>query len=44
MGVFFDERADERQREALQMTFGGRAGGFPAVFAELIGISHGWLC
>jgi hypothetical protein len=44
MGGFFDERADEGQREALQMTFGGRAGGFPAVFAELIGISHGWLC
>ncbi len=23
MGIFFDERADERQREALQMIFGG---------------------
>jgi hypothetical protein len=36
MGLFFDERADERQREALQMIFSGQAGGFPADFAELI--------
>jgi hypothetical protein len=34
-GFFIDERADERQREALQMIFGGRAGGFPAEFAKL---------
>ena len=27
-GLFFDERADERQREALQMIFGGQAGGW----------------
>src|SRR3954453_12912739 len=32
MGLFFDEQADERQREALQMLFGGQAGGFPADF------------
>ena len=30
MGFFLDERADKRQRKALQMIFGGRAGGFPA--------------
>jgi hypothetical protein len=37
MGIFLDERADERQREALQMIFGGRAGGWPGVFANFIG-------
>jgi hypothetical protein len=36
MGFFIDERADEPQREALQAIFGGRAGGWPASFAELI--------
>jgi hypothetical protein len=41
MGVFFDERADERQREGLKMVFGGHAGGFPAVFADLIGEMRG---
>ena len=41
MGVFLDERADQRQREALETIFGGRAGGFPAVFAELIGEMRG---
>jgi hypothetical protein len=28
LGFFFDERADKEQRNALQMTFSGRAGGF----------------
>lgn len=41
MGVFFDERADERQREALEAIFTGRAGGWPAKFAELIGEVRG---
>ncbi len=41
MGVFFDERADERQREALQMIFTGQAGGWPAQFGELIGEMRG---
>ena len=41
MGMFMDERADESQREALQMIFGGQAGGFPAQFAELIGEMRG---
>ena len=36
MGLFIDERADERQREALQQIFSGQAGGFPADFAALI--------
>ncbi len=36
MGIFIDERADPRQREALQMIFGGRVGGWPGLFANLI--------
>jgi hypothetical protein len=36
MGFFIDERADERQRGALQAIFGGEAGGWPGGFAELI--------
>jgi hypothetical protein len=35
-GFFLDERADERQRDALQIIFGGNAGGWPAGFAELM--------
>jgi hypothetical protein len=41
MGLFMDERANGPQREALQMVFGGRAGGFPADFAKLIGEMRG---
>src|SRR5205823_4643979 len=41
MGMFIDERADERQREALQMIWSGQAGGFPAIFADLIGEMRG---
>ncbi len=41
MGLFMDERADERQREALQMIFGGQAGGWPGEFAEIIGEFRG---
>jgi hypothetical protein len=36
IGLFFDEKADSRQREALQMIFSGKAGGFMAEFAKLI--------
>ena len=36
MGFFIDERANERQRGALQMIFGGQAGGWPASFAALV--------
>lgn len=37
LGIFLDERADARQREALQMIFGGQAGGWPARFNEIFG-------
>jgi hypothetical protein len=36
MGFFIDERADDAQREAIQIIFGGDAGGWPAGFAQLI--------
>ena len=36
MGIFIDERADDRQREALQMIFGGQAGGWPGQFAKSV--------
>src|SRR4026208_796383 len=41
MGFFMDQRASEPQRAALQLIWGGRAGGFPAIFAELIGEMRG---
>jgi hypothetical protein len=41
MGFFFDERANEKQREALQMIFMGKAGGFMAEFAKLFGEIRG---
>jgi hypothetical protein len=41
MGFFMDERANPEQREALQMIWGGKAGGFPAEFAKLIGEMRG---
>jgi hypothetical protein len=41
MGMFIDERADARQREALQMIFSGRAGGWPGTFAQFIGEVRG---
>jgi hypothetical protein len=41
MGMFLDERADERQREAMQKVFGGQAGGFPQTFADMIGEIRG---
>jgi hypothetical protein len=37
LGVLLDERADEGQREALQMIFGGQAGGWPGRFNEIFG-------
>lgn len=36
MGFFIDERADERQREALEAIWAGQAGGWPAGFADLM--------
>ena len=41
MGIYMDERADEGQREALQMIFGGQAGGWPGDFAAVIGEVRG---
>jgi hypothetical protein len=41
MGFFFDERANEKQREALQMIFTGKAGGFMAEIAKLFGDIRG---
>ena len=36
MAIFLDERADAKQREALQMIFAGQAGGWPAQFAQTV--------
>jgi hypothetical protein len=41
MGMFVDERADDKQREAIMTIWSGRGGGFPAVFAELLGEMRG---
>jgi len=41
MAFFIDERANAPQREALQLIWSGQAGGFPAVFATLIGEMRG---
>jgi hypothetical protein len=38
---FFDERANGKQREALQRIFLGKAGGFMAEFAKLVGDIRG---
>jgi len=41
IAVFFDESANDEQREALNMIFSGKAGGFMAEFAKLIGEVRG---
>lgn len=41
MGIFIDERANDSQREALRMIFGGQAGGWPGIFASVIGEVRG---
>jgi hypothetical protein len=41
LGFFLDERANQQQREALQMIFSGKAGGFMAEFSKLIGDVRG---
>ena len=41
LALFFDEKADEKQREALNMIFSGKAGGFMAEFAKLVGEVRG---
>jgi len=35
---FLDERADDAQREALQMVFGGQAGSWPAEMVSMVGM------
>jgi hypothetical protein len=37
LGFFFDEKANEKQREALNMIFTGQAARFMAELAKLIG-------
>ena len=39
--IFFDEKANDQQREAMQMIFSGKAGGFMAQFSKLIGEMRG---
>jgi hypothetical protein len=41
VALFFDKKASQPQREALQMIFSGKAGGFMAEFAKLIGEVRG---
>ena len=41
MGIFFDEKANEEQKDALNMIFSGKAGGFMAEIANLIGEVRG---
>src|SRR2546425_10216690 len=41
MGMFIEERASAKQREAIQMIFGGQAGGYPAEFSKLLGKMRG---
>ena len=41
MGMYMDERADERQREALMVIFSGQGGGWPGEFASMIGEVRG---
>jgi len=41
MGIYMDERADEGQRGALQVIFGGQGGGWPGIFGSMIGEMRG---
>jgi hypothetical protein len=41
IALFFDERANQQQRDALQFVFSGKAGGFMAEFAKLVGDVRG---
>jgi hypothetical protein len=41
MAIFFDEKASDQQKEALNMIFSGKAGGFMAEIANLIGEVRG---
>jgi hypothetical protein len=41
LGFFLDERANQQQKEAVQMIFSGKAGGFMAEFSKIIGEVRG---
>jgi hypothetical protein len=41
IGMFMDDRADDAQREALQVIFGGQGGGWPGEFGAMIGEVRG---
>jgi hypothetical protein len=41
VGIFFDEKANEQQKEALNMIFSGKAGGFMAEIASFLGEVRG---
>jgi hypothetical protein len=41
MAMFMDERADDQQRQALQMIFSGQVGGWPGEFGKFIGEVRG---
>jgi hypothetical protein len=41
IAFFLDERANQQQKEALQMIFSGKAGGFMAEFSKFIGEVRG---
>jgi hypothetical protein len=41
LAFYFDERANQQQRDALQMIFSGKAGGFMAELANLVGDVRG---
>ena len=41
IGIYIDERADDSQREGLQVIFGGQGGGWPGEFANTIGEVRG---
>ncbi len=41
LAFYFDDRADAKQRHALEMIFAGKAGGFMGQFAKLVGDNRG---
>jgi hypothetical protein len=41
VAIFFDEKANEQQRQALNMIFTGKAGGFMAEIVKLLGEVRG---
>jgi len=41
LGMFMDARANDQQREALQLVFSGQAGGWMGIFAQLVGEVRG---